>query len=103
MGGPVGGSRAAAVEVLTAAGFTEVEYSRLTGEVVVPGFIIEATTEPGVLYLARDRLSSGALTHGGSEKARRLLLRYADVLTAAGWLVELKRLHLLVTRSDLDG
>lgn len=94
---------AAAVGVLTAAGFNGVVYSLLNGEVVVPGFILEPTTEPGVLYLARDRLSSGALTHGGSEKARALLLKYAEALEAAGWLVELKRLHLLITPSDLDG
>lgn len=94
---------AAAVGVLTAAGFTGVVYSLLTGEVVVPGFILEPTIEPGVLYLARDRLSSGALTHDGSAKARQLLAKYAQALEAAGWLTEMKTQHLLVTRSDLDG
>lgn len=103
MGGSVDDLMAAAVQVLTAAGFNGVVYSLLNGEVVTPGFILEPTIEPGVLYLARDRLTSGALTKDGSEKARRLLLLYADALEAAGWLTEMKTQHLLITLSDLDG
>lgn len=90
-----------AAAVLIAAGFTQVEYEHLHGEVATPGFILEETVEPGVLYLARDRLTSGALTRGDSAKAREYLARYVTALEAAGWLTEMKTQHLLVARGDL--
>lgn len=92
---------AAARRALIAAGFKPVTYAPMTGEILTPGFILEATTEPGVLYLAQDRLTSGALKRGGAAKVKRTLARYAQALEAAGWLTDMKARHLLVTRSEL--
>jgi len=91
---------AAVADTLAAAGFAAAEYD-VNGLVTNPGFVIEATTEPGVLYVSRDRVALGGRKTGA--QVRRGLEVYARHLEQAGWLVEVKGQYLLATPGDLGG
>ena len=88
---------AEAAGVLKAAGFKPVEYEGIRSQVVTPGFLIEATLEEGVLYITRDRLSSGALSPGGHGNVQRALQVYARHLELAGWYTVVKGQFLLAS------